>query len=76
MPPGALDATSRALAALFFGGLLCTAAGSALYHWQPEDAGLLWDRRGMVLPFAVLGAMSFVARRNTKKTDDDQEGTL
>jgi len=30
----------------------------------------------MVLPFAVLGAMSFVARRNTKKSEDehDQEG--
>ena len=54
VPPAALDAISRALAALFFGGLLCTAAGSALYHWQPQDAGLLWDRLGMVLPFAGL----------------------
>ena len=30
VPPAALDVTSRALAALFFCGLLCTAAGSAL----------------------------------------------
>ena len=52
--PGALDAVSRAAATLFFGGLLCTAAGSALYHGQPQDAGLLWDRLGMVLPFAGL----------------------
>ena len=27
----------------------------------------------MVLPFAVLGAMSFVARRNTKKSEDEQD---
>jgi len=50
----AVDATSRALAALFFAGLLCTAMGSAVYHWQPQDAGLVWDRLGMVLPFAGL----------------------
>ena len=62
VPPGALDATSRALAALFFGGLLCTAAGSALYHWQPEDAGLLWDRLGMVLPFAGLLGLAAASR--------------
>jgi hypothetical protein len=52
--PGMLDAPSRALAGLFFAGLVCTAVGSALYHWQPQDAGLLWDRLGMVLPFAGL----------------------
>ena len=49
VPPGALDAASRALAALFFGGLLCTAAGSALYHWQPQDTSLRWDRLGLSL---------------------------
>lgn len=60
--PSALDATSRALAALFFGGLLCTAAGSVLYHWQPQDAGLLWDRLGMVLPFAGLLGLAAASR--------------
>ena len=30
--PGMLDAPSRTLASLFFAGLVCTAAGSALYH--------------------------------------------
>ena len=54
LAPGALDPTSRALAALFFAGLLCTAVGSGVYHWKPQDAGLLWDRLGMVLPFAGL----------------------
>jgi hypothetical protein len=35
-------------------GLLLTAAGSALYHLQPDDAGLLADRAGMALAFAGL----------------------
>lgn len=52
--PRVPDGASRALAALFFAGLLCTAAGSMLYHWQPQDSGLVWDRTGMVLPFAGL----------------------
>jgi hypothetical protein len=57
-----LDAPSRALASLFFAGLVCTAAGSALYHWQPQDAGLLWDRLGMVLPFAGLLGLAGASR--------------
>ena len=60
--PGMLDAPSRALATLFFAGLVCTAAGSALYHWQPQDAGLLWDRLGMVLPFAGLLGLAGASR--------------
>lgn len=60
--PGMLDATSRALVTLFFAGLVCTAAGSALYHWQPQDAGLLWDRLGMVLPFAGLLGLAAASR--------------
>ncbi|HSV46354.1 MAG TPA: hypothetical protein VLJ58_11240 [Ramlibacter sp.] len=44
----------RKLATLFFAGLACTAAGSAFYHWQPDDAGLVVDRLAMVLPFAGL----------------------
>ena len=60
--PGMLDAPSRALTNLFFAGLVCTAAGSALYHWQPQDAGLLWDRLGMVLPFAGLLGLAGASR--------------
>ena len=60
--PGMLDAPSRALASLFFAGLVCTAAGSALYHWQPQDAGVLWDRLGMVLPFAGLLGLAGASR--------------
>ncbi len=56
------DAVSRGLAALFFGGLVCTAVGSALYHVRPDDAGLLWDRLGMVLPFAGLLGLAVHSR--------------
>lgn len=57
-----LDVASRWLAGLFFAGLLCTAAGSMLYHAQPGDAGLLWDRLGMVLPFAGLLGLAAASR--------------
>lgn len=40
--------------ALFFAGLVATALGSGYYHWMPNDAGLLLDRLGMLLPFAGL----------------------
>ncbi|MDP3229682.1 MAG: hypothetical protein Q8N13_17160 [Acidovorax sp.] len=62
LAPVALDRTSRVLAALFFAGLLCTAIGSSVYHWQPLDAGLLWDRLGMVLPFAGLLGLAAASR--------------
>lgn len=44
----------HALAALFFAGLVCTAAASTWYHLRPDDAGLGVDRLGMVLAFAGL----------------------
>ena len=44
----------RALATLFFTGLVLTALCSALYHLQPNDAGLALDRLGMVSAFAGL----------------------
>lgn len=50
----AVDAATAAMAGLFFGGLWVTAAVSAAYHLQPGDAGLVWDRGGMVLAFAGL----------------------
>ncbi len=60
--PAALDAASRGCAQLFFGGLIATAAGSMLYHWAPGDAGLVWDRLGMVLPFAGLLGLAAAGR--------------
>ena len=50
----AVGGAAAAMAALFFGGLWVTTAVSAAYHLQPDDAGLLWDRGGMVLAFAGL----------------------
>ena len=31
-----------------------TAAASGIYHWRPDDAGLVIDRLGMVVVFAGL----------------------
>lgn len=62
LPSGAVDGVSRALAGLFFAGLVCTAAGSAFYHWRPSDFGLMWDRLGMVLPFAGLLGLAAAGR--------------
>ncbi|MDD2925238.1 hypothetical protein [Rhodoferax sp.] len=50
------------LAAVFFGGLLLTAAGSGYYHWQPDNFGLAWDRLGMVVAFAGLLGMAVADR--------------
>lgn len=48
----------RRLAVLFFAGLLLTAAASGVYHWRPDDAGLVIDRLGMVVAFAGLLGMA------------------
>ncbi len=54
--------TQRACAALFFGGLVVTATCSAWYHLQPNDAGLVIDRLGMVFAFAGLLGLAVVDR--------------
>ncbi len=51
-----------ATAALFFIGLLATAAGSSYYHWAPDDASLAVDRLGMVVAFAGLLALAVADR--------------
>lgn len=53
---------TRATAALFFVGLVLTMAGSSWYHWQPDNAGLLWDRLGMATAFAGLLGLAVVGR--------------
>lgn len=47
---------------LFFGGLLLTAVGSSVYHWQPHDATLLWDRAGMLVAFAGAAGLAVAGR--------------
>ena len=59
---GVLDATTRATATLFCVGLLCTTVGSAWYHGRPDDAGLIWDRLGMVVAFAGLLGLAAAGR--------------
>ena len=59
---GRIGAVQRALAALFFVGLLSTAACSSAYHWAPHDAGLCVDRLGMSLAFAGLLGLAVADR--------------
>jgi len=56
----------RTLAAVFFAGLLVTAVGSSMYHWQPDNWGLAWDRVGMVAAFAGLLGMAAADRISTR----------
>ena len=56
LPRRSVTNMQRAMAMLFFAGLLLTAAGSAWYHAHPDDATLAVDRSGMAVAFAgVLG---------------------
>lgn len=62
LPAGALDGAQRAMAALFFAGLGLTAAGSAWYHWAPDQAGLAVDRACMAVAFAGLLGLAVADR--------------
>jgi hypothetical protein len=54
-----LSNAERAMALLFFSGLVLTAACSGWYHLRPDDAGLAIDRSGMAVAFA--GALGLAA---------------
>jgi hypothetical protein len=45
-----------------FTGVALTAFGSAYYHWNPNDATLVWDRLPMALGFAGLVAGTLADR--------------
>ncbi len=62
----AVSGAGAAMAGLFFGGLWVTAAVSAAYHLQPDDAGLVWDRAGMVLAFAALLGLAAMRAVSTR----------
>ena len=55
-------AASCRLMSLFFAGLVVTAFMSARYHWQPDNAGLVLDRLGMVVAFAGLIGLAAAGR--------------
>jgi hypothetical protein len=48
--------------AVFFVGMLLTAAGSAYYHLAPDNARLFWDRLPMTVAFMGLVAAQIVDR--------------
>jgi hypothetical protein len=48
--------------ALFFAAVALTGAGSAYYHWAPDNARLVWDRLPMAVGFMALLA-AIVAER-------------
>lgn len=56
----AVSGPQAGLAGLFFVGLIVTTGVSSYYHWQPDNAGLAWDRMGMVLAFAGLIGLATV----------------
>lgn len=62
VPHGTLHPMERATSALFFAGLVLTAAGSAWYHWAPDDARLVVDRTGMAIAFAGAIGLATVGR--------------
>ena len=57
-----ISGTARAMCALFFVGLACTALASAAYHLAPTDAGLFWDRMAMGVAFAGLLGLAVQTR--------------
>jgi hypothetical protein len=57
-----LSAAQRWVTALFFTGLLATAAGSGWYHLSPDDARLVWDRAGMTPGFAGIMGLAVTQR--------------
>jgi hypothetical protein len=52
--------------AVFFAGLLLTAAGSAYYHLAPDNERLFWDRLPMTIAFMSLIAAQIVDRIDVK----------
>ena len=57
-----LESRERWPYALFFAGVALTGLGSAYYHWEPDNARLVWDRLPMTIGFMALLA-AIVAER-------------
>lgn len=59
VPSGTIAKAERAMAVVFFSGLVATSACSAWFHLAPDDARLALDRGGMALAFAgMLGLVT------------------
>ena len=61
-PRGAISNMQRAMAELFFAGLILTALASGWYHLRPDDAGLAVDRYAMGIAFAGLLGLAAAGR--------------
>lgn len=61
-----VGSAQRGLLALLCAGLLLTCVGSSLYHWQPDDVGLAWDRSGMSVAFAGLLGLAVADRLSAR----------
>ena len=55
----------RRSAYVCFAGFVFTSLGSGYYHLSPDDAGLGWDRLGMVVAFA--GVLGMVASQRVSR---------
>ncbi len=53
-------------ASIFFWGVLLTGFGSSYYHWNPNDAGLFWDRLPMSIAFMAILANVIGERINAR----------
>jgi hypothetical protein len=61
-PPGCIGNMQRAMAELFFAGLVLVAFASGWYHLHPDDAGLAIDRYAMAIAFAGLLGLAAAGR--------------
>lgn len=61
LPAGRVGAAPRALAGVFFAGLLLTALCSSAYHWAPDHAGLCLDRVGARAGLALAATVAVAA---------------
>jgi Ceramidase len=54
--PLAISRELKPAYATLFAGIFLTALGSAIYHWRPTNATLIWDRLPMAIAFMALFA--------------------
>jgi hypothetical protein len=62
LPARSLTNMERAMASLFFAGLVATSACSSWYHLHPDDARLMVDRSGMAVAFAGMVGLAVTTR--------------
>jgi hypothetical protein len=61
-----IDRRERRPYVVLFAGPVLTAFGSSWYHWQPNDARLVWDRLPMTIVFMSLIAALMMERINLR----------